>query len=379
MTERQLQFRVGVFVIVATVAMIVMVFQFGNLQNHLRPEIQGEIRFRSAVGIAIGTPVRRNGVLIGSRDGRAFRRQARRPDCEALEIKDGVRLWPDGHVRLVSSLLGDSAIEFLPGHSAEIPQRRRHGRRGVGHRPAQHGRTNGAKRLDLLIDSFEKTSQEWQSVGHNLNQMLADKSGQSARRGGPRGRCPHRSHPHDEGHGSKRSQATSRLVGDPRTQENLHRTHGRVARPGRRNSADAGRRSRGRPEDGRESDQPERRHRPRSRSGASRWRRVSRTRWPIWILLSEQLTQFAKVINSRRRDDPQAGDRPADLRESRPLLGNRGPPAAKSRASHSRSANFQRQSRPPSRAAGSQRRPARQLGPQRPAARRRGLPAQPRQ
>src|ERR1700749_2215633 len=66
MSERQLQFRVGVFVILAMIATVVLVFQFSSLQNRLRPKYRVAVRFRSAVGVAVGTPVRRNGVMIGA-------------------------------------------------------------------------------------------------------------------------------------------------------------------------------------------------------------------------------------------------------------------------------------------------------------------------
>src|SRR5277367_723486 len=116
MTERQLQFRVGIFVSVALASIVGLIFEFGEIQTLLRPKYTVKIRFKSATGIAVSTPVRRNGVLIGSVKAVQF-------DDEngglivSASIKDGVRLWPDGRVRLNTSLLGDSAIEFLPGKS----------------------------------------------------------------------------------------------------------------------------------------------------------------------------------------------------------------------------------------------------------------------
>src|SRR5579872_4656751 len=114
MSERQLQFRVGLFVIAALAATVVMVFQFGEIQNYLRPKYTISIRFKSAPGISVSTPVRRNGVYIGAVTNVRFDDKNGGLIVQAA-IKDGVRLWADGHPRLVSSLLGDSAIEFLPG------------------------------------------------------------------------------------------------------------------------------------------------------------------------------------------------------------------------------------------------------------------------
>jgi phospholipid/cholesterol/gamma-HCH transport system substrate-binding protein len=221
MSERQLQFRVGVFVIVATVAMIVMVFEFGNLQNRLRPKYKVAIRFRSAVGISIGTPVRRNGVLIGSVTNVQFDDKSGGLVVHT-EIKDGVRLWPDGHVRLVSSLLGDSAIEFTPGHSAKLLK---DGDTVEGESAIDPLNMVGRMEQNVsnVIDSFEKTSLEWKSVGHNLNQILETNQGSLhdvvARAADALAQVTHTMKVMDE-----TLDATSRLVADPRTQENLHRT-----------------------------------------------------------------------------------------------------------------------------------------------------------
>ena len=58
MTERQLQFRVGLFVSVALAAIAGLIFQFGEIQTYLRPKYTVNIRFKSATGIAVSTPVR---------------------------------------------------------------------------------------------------------------------------------------------------------------------------------------------------------------------------------------------------------------------------------------------------------------------------------
>jgi phospholipid/cholesterol/gamma-HCH transport system substrate-binding protein len=221
MSERQLQFRVGVFVIAAMVATVVMVFQFGNLQNRLRPKYRLAIRFRSAVGIAIGTPVRRNGMLIGSVTGVDFDDKSGGLVVHA-EIRDGVRLWPDGHVRLVSSLLGDSAVEFSPGRS---PKSLKDGDTVEGESAIDPMNMVGRmeQNVSTVIDSFEKTSQEWQTVGHNLNQMLETNQGSLhdvvARAADALTQVTHTMKVMDE-----TLEATSKLVADPKTQENLRRT-----------------------------------------------------------------------------------------------------------------------------------------------------------
>jgi phospholipid/cholesterol/gamma-HCH transport system substrate-binding protein len=221
MSERQLQFRVGVFVIAAMVATVMMIFQFGNLQNRLRPKYRIAIRFRSAVGISVGTPIRRNGVLIGSVTGVDFDDKSGGLVVHT-EIRDGVRLWPDGHVRLVSSLLGDSAVEFTPGRSSKALK---DGDVVEGESAIDPLNMVGRmeQNVSTVIESFEKTSREWQTVGHNLNQMLETNQGSLhdvvARAADALTQVTHTMKVMDE-----TLEATSRLVADPQTQENLRRT-----------------------------------------------------------------------------------------------------------------------------------------------------------
>jgi phospholipid/cholesterol/gamma-HCH transport system substrate-binding protein len=221
MTERQLQFRVGLFVSLALAAIAGLIFQFGEIQRYLRPKYTVNIRFKAASGIAVSTPVRRNGVLIGSVTAVQFDDENGGLIVKA-SIKDGVRLWPDGRVRLVSSLLGDSAIEFLPGKS---PQALKDGDT-VEAEPAVDP-LNVVARMEqnvaLLIDSFQQTSHEWQTVGHNLNNVLQTNQGNLhtvvTRAAEALTEVAHTMKVVDH-----TLQDASRLIGDPQTQENLRKT-----------------------------------------------------------------------------------------------------------------------------------------------------------
>jgi phospholipid/cholesterol/gamma-HCH transport system substrate-binding protein len=221
MTERQIQFRVGMFVIVSVVAAVVMVFKFGAFQTYLRPKYNIAIRFRSAPGISVATPVRRNGVVIGSvtrvqfddKNGGVIVRAA---------IEEGVRLWPDGHARLVSSLLGDSAIEFTPGHS-EKSLKNGDTVEGEASTDAANIVARMEQNVNTVIDSFRDTSREWQTVGHNLNQLLETNQGNLQtvvqRAAEALTQVTQTMRLMDQ-----TLQQTSRIVADPRTQENLRRT-----------------------------------------------------------------------------------------------------------------------------------------------------------
>jgi phospholipid/cholesterol/gamma-HCH transport system substrate-binding protein len=221
MSERQLQFRVGLFVSLALASIVALIFQFGEIQSYLRPKYTVLIRFRSATGIAVSTPVRRNGVLIGSVSAVQFDDKNGGLIVRAA-IKDGVRLWPDGRVRLVSSLLGDSAIEFLPGKSSESLK----DGDTVEAEPSVDPLNVVARmeqNVSTLIDSFQQTSHEWQSVGHNLNSVLETNQGNLhtvvARAAEALTEVAHTMKVVDQ-----TLQDTSRLIADPQTQENLRRT-----------------------------------------------------------------------------------------------------------------------------------------------------------
>src|SRR3984957_5021792 len=221
MTERQLQFRVGIFVSIALASIVGLIFEFGEIQTLLRPKYTVNIRFKSATGIAVSTPVRRNGVLIGSVTAVHFDDENGGLIVRA-SIKDGVHLWPDGRVRLVSSLLGDSAIELLPGKSKQALK----DGDTVEAEPAVDP-LNVVARMEqnvaLLIDSFQQTSHEWQAVGHNLNNLLQTNQGHLqtvvARAAEALTDVAHTMKTVDQ-----TLQDASRLIGDPQTQENLRKT-----------------------------------------------------------------------------------------------------------------------------------------------------------
>ena len=66
MTERQLQFRVGMVVVIAGVCAAVMILQFGEFGAFWRKPVTVAVHFSSATGVQPGGPVEMNGVTIGS-------------------------------------------------------------------------------------------------------------------------------------------------------------------------------------------------------------------------------------------------------------------------------------------------------------------------
>lgn len=175
MSERQLQFRVGLFVLAALVVCGVMVFQFGEIQSFWEPRYTVSIHFDAAPGVYPETPVRRNGVTIGKVQQVSFD-EKRGGVIVVVEIRDEYRLREDTQPRLVQTLLGDASIEFTPGQSPRILHE---GSLLEGEPPTDPLQIVDRleEKVTITLDSFHATSREWQQVGRNLNALLETNEG----------------------------------------------------------------------------------------------------------------------------------------------------------------------------------------------------------
>lgn len=174
MNERQLQFRVGLLALVSAGIAGWLVFQFGELRELWEPTYQVEAVFDRAPGVFAGTPVRTNGVKIGSvREVRLDERGV----LIVLEIEQKHRVSSDAEIGLSRGLLGDSSINVLPGRSRKTlpPGTVLVARPYLDPMEAiQRMETN----VSRTLQSFQTTSDEWRNVGHNLNALLETNRGQ---------------------------------------------------------------------------------------------------------------------------------------------------------------------------------------------------------
>ena len=127
MNDRVMQFRVGVMVLATAIIAGILVVLFGDLPSLVQRTYPLRMNFTDARGVAPGTPVRKNGILVG------------RVTNVALDEKGGVNviadidasvpIYKDEEARISGSLLGDAEISLVPG--VIQPQREKVGQQDV--------------------------------------------------------------------------------------------------------------------------------------------------------------------------------------------------------------------------------------------------------
>ena len=121
MNERVMQFRIGMFVIVAGLVLTMLIVWFGESPSLLRDQIYLKARYSEAPGVLEGVAVRKSGIRVGEVVAIAFDERPNQPDgvlvTMAIERKYLIR---EGSVpRLSRSLIGDVTIDLLPGTGKE--------------------------------------------------------------------------------------------------------------------------------------------------------------------------------------------------------------------------------------------------------------------
>ena len=121
MNDRMMQFRVGVVVLATAIIAGILIVLFGDLPSLVQATYPLKMSFADARGVSNGTPVRKNGILVG-----------RVADVE-LDEKGGVSvvadidsyvpIYKDEQPRIATTLLGDAEIQLVPGRV--VPPRQR--------------------------------------------------------------------------------------------------------------------------------------------------------------------------------------------------------------------------------------------------------------
>src|SRR5215469_7851804 len=119
MNERVMQFRIGMFVIVAGLVLTMMIIWFGESPSLLRDHVYIKARFTEAPGVAEGTPVRKSGIRIGQVSAIQFDERPDQPEgvIVTLSLEAKYRIRAGATPKVSRSLIGDVAIDMEPGRA----------------------------------------------------------------------------------------------------------------------------------------------------------------------------------------------------------------------------------------------------------------------
>jgi phospholipid/cholesterol/gamma-HCH transport system substrate-binding protein len=111
--DRVMQFRVGVVVLATAIIAGILVVLFGDLPSLVQATYPLKMSFSDARGIANGTPVRKNGILVGR--VASVMLDERGGVSVVADIDAYVPIYKDEQPRIASTLLGDGEIQLVPG------------------------------------------------------------------------------------------------------------------------------------------------------------------------------------------------------------------------------------------------------------------------
>ncbi len=122
MNERVMQFRIGMFVIVAGLVLTMLIVWFGEMPSLFRDHVFVKVRYPDAPGVSEGIPVRKSGIRVGEVFSIEMDERDGQPDSVVviLSLERKYKVRKDSVARLSRSLIGDVAVDLSPGNSREI-------------------------------------------------------------------------------------------------------------------------------------------------------------------------------------------------------------------------------------------------------------------
>ena len=113
MNERVMQFRVGVVVLSTAIIAGILIVLFGDLPSLVQATYPLKMSFTDARGVTDGTPVRKNGILVGR--VKQVTLDERGGVSVVADIDSYVPVYRDEQPRIAATLLGDAEIQLVPG------------------------------------------------------------------------------------------------------------------------------------------------------------------------------------------------------------------------------------------------------------------------
>jgi len=121
MNDRVMQFRVGVMVLATAIIAGILIVLFGDLPSLVQATYPLRMSFTDARGVADGTPVRKNGILVGRVSNVTL--DERGGVSVVADIDSYVPIYKDEQPRIATTLLGDAEIQLIAGRI--MPPRQR--------------------------------------------------------------------------------------------------------------------------------------------------------------------------------------------------------------------------------------------------------------
>ena len=121
MNDRVMQFRVGVMVLATAIIAGILIVLFGDLPSLVQSTYPLRMSFADARGVSQGTPVRKNGILVGRVASVAL--DERGSVNVVADIDSYVPIYRDEEARITGSILGDAEISRVPGLIVQPRQR----------------------------------------------------------------------------------------------------------------------------------------------------------------------------------------------------------------------------------------------------------------
>lgn len=184
MNERVAAFRVGIVVIAAAFVTGFLIILLGEGRSLLQGRYTVYVKFKRAPGVAVDTPVRKQGVLIGRVTHIELRDQG--DVMITARIDAGRKLYTTDKPRISSSsLLGDAVIEFVPPDESDQPKKLVQdgdylGEGDVATDPIQM-LANLEGNVRNAADSLAKAGDSFSSLTTRLNQALGTENDQLPR------------------------------------------------------------------------------------------------------------------------------------------------------------------------------------------------------
>jgi phospholipid/cholesterol/gamma-HCH transport system substrate-binding protein len=172
MNDRVMQFRVGVMVLATAIIAGILIVLFGDLPSLVQRTYPLRMNFSDARGVTPGTPVRKNGILVGRVATVAL--DAKGGVNVVAEIDSTVPIYKDEEARISGSLLGDAEISLVPGIIQ--PQREKIAEsdvlRGAAARNPFDVFASLEPKLGLALDSLVQASESVNRLSATLDHTL---------------------------------------------------------------------------------------------------------------------------------------------------------------------------------------------------------------